>query len=470
EEPSEEPTAEPTEDPSDDPDCSAVEGKMNVDSGELHWGIRESFRHYIANGFAHGEWEFAGGAKEGDGYFIFPVKNGEVNQNGEGFVQFAGSARATGHQGMLNTYFGDPKIVFDGSPTAKLYMYVTSNGTTGSNTDYGVVHFADITLDQHEMAGGNYIMGGEKVVLTEEGSKAFADFYDPGEPLDPAVMSLGISQATTCDPETPSEDPVTPPKPPAPAPGHDHPSKPPVADKPVNPPAPPAAEECTPDPNKLRVTGGTLSWGLRKSFTTYVRGSIAQGGWETTAGASWNGSTFVYPAVSGNFDNASKKGTINYAGTVHFTGHHGVLNTVMSNPSLVINGSSAQLYLTVTSQDMQGNRTNFGRVHFANVVLSNASVSGGILSLQSSSVTLTAAGAKAFAGFYSPGESLDQMSSTVKMAPGSVCDPTTGELKVYGPDGKLVKTGAEVGQFGLATVLFLLTGLAMTAASRRRRA
>lgn len=478
----EEPAPSETEEP--EPDCSDVEGQMKVDSGQLSFGIKESFRNYIVSGPAKGEWTMDNGATQTSTGFDFPVQHGKLNDNGTGYVQYVGGVRATGHHGLLNTYFANPKLVFDGSPKAKLLFHVVSNDMSGKSTDYGVVHFADVTLDTHKFAKGQYTMGGAKVVLTAAGSKAFAGFYKPGQALDPAMTTLKVSQANSCDPEAPAPGPVNPPKPPNTKPVN--PPKPPAVDKPVNPPAPPAADpaphkdpakQCTPDPNKMRVTGGTLSWGLRKSFTTYVRGSIAQGGWDTTGGASWNGSTFVFPAVSGNYDNATKKGTINYSGTVHFTGHHGILDTVLSNPSLVVTGNSAQLYMTVTSQDMEGNRTNFGRVHFANVSLSNVSLSGGTMSLQSSSVTLTAAGAKAFAGFYSPGEPLDQLSSTVKMAPGSVCDPETGELKVYGADGKLygtdgklVKTGAEVGQLGLAAALFLMTGLAMSAASRRRRA
>ncbi|GAE72536.1 hypothetical membrane protein [Cutibacterium acnes JCM 18916] len=79
------------------------------------------------------------------------------------------------------------------------------------------------------------------------------------------------------------------------------------------------------------------------------------------------------------------------------TGHHGILDMTLAEPSLQIKGSTGHLYLDVKSSSMDGKKTNYGRVDFATF---GVSVSGNA-AIKGSPVKLTATGAKAFAGFYS---------------------------------------------------------------------
>lgn len=213
---------------------------------------------------------------------------------------------------------------------------------------------------------------------------------------------------------------------------------------------------CAPDPNKFRFTGGALDWGVREKFRNYIRGSIAKGGWETGRGAAWNGTAqvFTFPVSSGWYDASTRTGRISYVGTVHFTGHGGVLDLTISDPTIVINRGSGTLEATVSSSDTSGKRTNHGRVSVLTLtgVSVNAALSGTAIS--ASGASLNAGAVPAFAGFYEAGEAMDGLSSSLATAPGTACDPTTGQLIDY-TQGGLAATGAD------ATGLLLAAGLAL---------
>lgn len=208
----------------------------------------------------------------------------------------------------------------------------------------------------------------------------------------------------------------------------------------------------------LKINSGSLLWGVRKSFTTYIRGSIANGDWTTSNGVTWTGSQFSFPVSSGTYDRATKSGTVSYSGTIHFTGHNGILDLTLSNPRLVISGSSAKLYLTVSSSDTSGNKTNYGEVYFADVTLSKVNASDNSLSLASSSVNLTATGAKAFAGFYSTGEQMDNLSSEL-----------SGSLLTQAEASVLAKTGAELNNALLIAGILSALGAAVLVVGRQRK-
>ena len=229
---------------------------------------------------------------------------------------------------------------------------------------------------------------------------------------------------------------------------------------------------------RSKVTAGSLRWGLRTSFTSYLRGPIANGSWKLSNGADWNGSAFTFPLRSGSFDPATKSGTLNYSGTVHMTGHNGILDMTISNPALVIKGSTGHVYMTVKSSSMDGRKTDYGRVDFATF---SASTSGNV-KINGSSVKLTAQGAKAFAGFYKTGEPMDSLSSSLTLSAEKVChdvtiDAVTGKVISGGPgSGRgLPATGAlgpstARGDIAAAGSLALIVVISTVAVCRRRYA
>ena len=299
----------------------------------------------------------------------------------------------------------------------------------------------------------------------------------------PPAPKPSIAPSTPVKPSTPSKSskPVEP----------SMPAKPSVSAKPSptlkSVPAKPVVT--TPAPHRTitrkvctngrsKVTAGSLRWGLRTSFTSYLRGPIANGSWKLSDGADWNGSAFTFPLRSGSFDPATKSGTLNYSGTVHMTGHNGILDMTISNPALVIKGSTGHVYMTVKSSSMDGRKTDYGRVDFATF---STSTSGNV-KINGSSVKLTAQGAKAFAGFYKAGEPMDSLSSSVTLPAEKVChdvtiDAVTGKVISGGPgSGRgLPATGAlgpstARGDLAAASSLAFIVVISTVAACRRRYA
>lgn len=223
------------------------------------------------------------------------------------------------------------------------------------------------------------------------------------------------------------------------------------------PEAPATTDKETPkiDENKLAVSGGSLTWGLRTSFMSYIQGSIANGSATASDGASFQNSKFTFPASSGVYNLSTREGTLNFSGTMHFEGHHGILNTTFSNPSLVISGNSAVLYLTATSNDMEGKVAISERVAFANVAL-NIDASKTNLTINTTSVNLTAAGAKAFAGFYAEGEPLDNFTAQLTMKFAQSID-ANGNVVEIGADGNTYAAGSKLPSTGVGSPLAALS-------------
>jgi hypothetical protein len=150
---------------------------------------------------------------------------------------------------------------------------------------------------------------------------------------------------------------------------------------------------------------GSLAWGIKGAFRTYITGPIA-GGSISASGVTASGGSFVFPQSSTpNLSNGL--GTVDYSGTVRFTGHHGALDLRFSNPQVRIDSSSSgTLFLTA----------NGSRVAFATLNLASAqrvAAEDGSIRYSNVRATLTAAGASAFDGYYGAGEALDSLAFTI---------------------------------------------------------
>ena len=161
------------------------------------------------------------------------------------------------------------------------------------------------------------------------------------------------------------------------------------------PTTPPAA---TPAP-------GTLTWGVKASFRSYILGG-ANGSIATSGGAGSLGSGFWFPQ-SGASLSADGLGSVAYRGTLAFTGHGGVLSVRLGDPVVRLTSATSGVLSVVTAN---------GRVDFATLDLAAGSrtvATDGTVSYAGVPATLTAAGAAGFAGFYAAGESLDPVSFTI---------------------------------------------------------
>ncbi|MFT4030496.1 MAG: HtaA domain-containing protein [Protaetiibacter sp.] len=156
-------------------------------------------------------------------------------------------------------------------------------------------------------------------------------------------------------------------------------------------------------------SAGSLSWGVKASFRSYITGSIAQGS-ITTSGVSTSGSSYVFPQ-SGDAALTDGLGTVSYSGSVRFTGHGGELDLRLSDPQLRIESATTGTLLVRVNGS--------ARVAFASLALgtgSRTTGTDGTVSYSGVPATLTAAGATAFSSFYSAGTALDPVSFTIGSA------------------------------------------------------
>ncbi|MFJ5190657.1 HtaA domain-containing protein [Streptomyces sp. NPDC088394] len=195
------------------------------------------------------------------------------------------------------------------------------------------------------------------------------------------------------------------------------------------------------------VQGGRLDWGIKSSFQSYVTGPVANGSWSLTGGAATvGGSQFRFHSATGSYDPATGAFSSAFAGGVHFLGHRKSdgsheLDLTISRPAVRIAGGSGTLYADVVGRDRgTGRVTSAARVPLATLGLSGIDMKGGStpIALRNVPATLTAQGAKSFAGYYTAGTPLDPVSLSVDTSapagkPSATESPEKKEAKKAGP-------------------------------------
>lgn len=266
------------------------------------------------------------------------------------------------------------------------------------------------------------------------------------------------------------------------------------------------------------VTSGALDWGIRSSFRNYIVGPIAQGTVAAEAPAVANADgTFRFPTTSGGDATAGGTLDVRFGGTVRFRGHGyhdpaagDLLQLTIGDLRLrgsAATGGTATLVADISSLPLPDDLTNPGPagaletyddVELATVAIGSVTpeTSGSGFVLRNVPVTLTAAGAEAFAGFYVAGEALDPLTlsvttsgsgATTTTAPGATSTSTTrppggaavgvtvpaaGSGPGTGGSGNLAYTGWSIGA-AVAGLALLAGGIAFLAtadaAGRLRR-
>ena len=152
-------------------------------------------------------------------------------------------------------------------------------------------------------------------------------------------------------------------------------------------------------------TKGSLRWGVKAAFRSYVTGSIAKGSISVSGGASASGGTyrFYQKFTSAKADGT---GTTRYGGTVTFTGHSGALSLRVSDPTITVSSASRGTLSAVAG----GSRITLATLDLSRATKRTAS---GAVTFSGAPATLTSAGAGAFQGYYSAGESLDPVTFTI---------------------------------------------------------
>ena len=480
-----------------------------VESGTLSWDIRESFLKYLTS-FAHGSVKVEGMEKTAAGGFKYTQASGVYNpETKTGQINFAGTAEFTGHNGQLKSTIKNMRlVVVNGKGTLVADVdALTRDGKSVSKTGLAI---AEVDLSGASVKDGVFSAQNAAVALTAEGSDVlFAGQYRGADnAMAPLSFSVKLSEQTaenTFEVPRISENKSSDNK------GSENGSSDnsssnssgnsgangsgsngsagtsgsvsnggsssngSVSNNPAQPVCVPVTR--TREVQEQGASDGTiksanLGWGVRDSFRNYVRGGIANGSWELN-GTSYSSDAFNWSNGTGTFKGG--KGSISFSGSVRFTGHHGVLDTTIANPRLEINGNSGTLYATMNSNDPSGKATNYGEVALLKVDLSGLQSSADAVSVNGAATTLTAEGAKAFAGFYDAGKDMAPLSfsaaingakTTTKTVSETVyegegCDPVTGK--------PLASTGASGVEGTLVAGFIAVAAGAGTVVYTRRR-
>lgn len=480
-----------------------------VESGTLSWDIRESFLKYLT-GFAHGSVNVEGMEKTAAGGFKYTQASGVYNpETKTGQINFAGTAEFTGHNGQLKSTIKNMRlVVVNGKGTLVADVdALTRDGKSVSKTGLAI---AEVDLSGASVKDGVFSAQNAAVALTTEGSDVlFAGQYRGADnTMAPLSFSVKLSEQTaenTVEVPRVSESKSSDNK------GSENGSSDnsssnssgnsgangsgsngsagtsgsvsnggsssngSVSNNPAQPVCVPVTR--TREVQEQGASDGTiksanLGWGVRDSFRNYVRGGIANGSWELN-GTSYSSDAFNWSNGTGTFKGG--KGSISFSGSVRFTGHHGILDTTIANPRLEINGNSGTLYATMNSNDSSGKATNYGEVALLKVDLSGLQSSADAVSVNGAATTLTAEGAKAFAGFYEAGKDMAPLSfsaaingakTTTKTVSETVyegegCDPVTGK--------PLASTGASGVEGTLVAGFIAVAAGAGTVVYTRRR-
>ncbi|MEU7594059.1 HtaA domain-containing protein [Streptomyces sp. NPDC039022] len=175
---------------------AAAAGK--VLDGALDWGVKQSFREYIAGPIAHGKAELAGGAVTSAAGYRFPKGHGTYDAAKAALAaQFNGSVRFTGHEGVLDLKFSNLKVTASGTKGTLIADVSAKARATGKVTDTPGMAVADLKIPAGALTVKNGVVTLKNVpaTLTAAGSKAFDAMYKPGQALDP------VTAAVTVDPK-----------------------------------------------------------------------------------------------------------------------------------------------------------------------------------------------------------------------------------------------------------------------------
>ncbi len=190
-------------------------------AGEIDWGVKASFRSYIAGPIAHGDITPSEGATvNGDGTFAFPIEDGGFDPaSGRATVEAAGKVQFRGHETpagsgdhLLLLTVSNPRVTIDGDLSV-LHADVSSKSlASGEVVDYPDVALAllDASAAIPAVDGAETSWSALPATLTSYGVPAFASFYPAGTALDGvAVTALDELPEGPGDPDLP---PPTPPE------------------------------------------------------------------------------------------------------------------------------------------------------------------------------------------------------------------------------------------------------------------
>ncbi|MFF8834816.1 HtaA domain-containing protein [Streptomyces sp. NPDC015130] len=410
-----------------------------LSDGTLDWGIKQSFRNYLAQPFAHGRTTLEGGARQAanNGVFTFVDGTGTYDTTTHATANsFKGGVRFEAHSGALDIRVSDVRLTTEGSaaPTGEILADVVTKEKDGSVSRRDDIAFAALDMSRvrpSQGAGGTMVFKDIPAKLTKDGAAAFAGFYKEGDELDAATLTVKAgARPTTAPPTTtppttqpPTTPPVTPTTtaPTTAAPTTTAPTSPAPTTTVPTTTAPTTTAPTTTAPTAPRPTDpagavgdGRLTWGVKQSWQRYV-GEMCGGSVTASGGAVKRGSAYDFGFVKADLDADARKVEAAFSGRLAFVcAAHGIDWRVSD---LKVRASGATGTLTADVTGATGTKDD---VPLVDLDLSGAdwTVDEGLVTLAGIPTKLTAAGSAAFAapggqGGYPAGTEMDPVTLTL---------------------------------------------------------
>ncbi|MFI1100085.1 HtaA domain-containing protein [Streptomyces melanogenes] len=170
-----------------------------VVKAQLSWGLKQSWRAYIAGG---GNTAVSGGATASKDSYGFPLDKGELKADARKVnASFRGNVRFTyAAHGNLDIAFGAVRVEASGAKGA-LYVDVTTPQGVKRN-----VEFASLDLSRADFTARKDVvrLNAVPAAFTADGAAVFArpgeqSPYKAGEAIDPVTVALGLSESADLD-------------------------------------------------------------------------------------------------------------------------------------------------------------------------------------------------------------------------------------------------------------------------------
>ena len=376
-----------------------IGGQRTEQGGNLGWRLSDRWMEYMAKPFVLGK--VSGSGWDGKQFNFTPTPQGTSVAGNQGTVKFQGNMKFYGHAGALDMNLSDITAKVHGN-TAELQVDYVSNDP--SNREAGLmgqkITGQDVSIVKIKLANptnfdSNSVNLAGTTTLTAEGEKLFGS-YKAGTEFAPTTGSLNMGCGSLL-PSIPGVGGNTGNYGNTEKPGSENESATPQGRNSGNDPsendlghnnststtsngaaqangaasaaatgsAGTNAEACS-AADSVGVTQSQAQWGVRESFRNYLSSSTANGGW-ATGGVEENEGIFQFSGNSGAVNVGQKTGTLLYPGTIHFTGHGGTLDMVLSNMEIQFEGNSGRLLVNARSNSTDGKPYDYGRIVLANL-------------------------------------------------------------------------------------------------------
>lgn len=467
---------------------TASAAEVPLSGYELTWGIKQSYRTYVT-GMAAGTFTPADGASQAadNGAFTFTEGAGTYDTTDNTVnLGFKGSLKIASTLHGFELTLSDVK--FD-SKAAKITADVTKSGTTQDD-----VPLADVTVSR--------TMTDMATKLTAEAATVFGSSSYSGAAGDPLTVVEKTTESTTPSGSTSPSASTSPSPSPTPSGSTSASPSPSQSESESASPSASPSDTDTAAPVSGDITDGTLGWGVKQSFRTYVVDGVAKGAITTSDGATQAADNGVFTFVdgSGEYDTDAETLSAAFAGAVNFKGHedNGTygLDLTLSDLKATIDNGAGELTADVESL---GETSDDVVLADLTTDATDLTAVNDVITLSDVTAKLTAAGAEAFGDFYETGTELDPVDLSVAVAEGAELpggdggsdstggsssgssgstggssSGTTGSTTggtTGSTTGGLASTGAgvPVGALGTAAAVTVAAGAGVVLAVRRRR-